>query len=152
MLHRSIFRCKPSRVRIRSAQLKTRSTSVDRVLVEVRGFEPLASSMPWKRATNCAIPPPGRLAKLSFRLARIETISDRPFKSKSFDEVLAPAGGQLRAEHAGSHNYESFRSRARRGRGCSRSLRPTRPQHAERTRDRSASFGQSEPHRRRPVQ
>ena len=25
--------------------------------VEVRGFEPLASSMPWKRATNCAIPP-----------------------------------------------------------------------------------------------
>ena len=25
--------------------------------VELRGFEPLASSMPWKRATNCAIPP-----------------------------------------------------------------------------------------------
>ena len=26
-------------------------------LVELRGFEPLASSMPWKRATNCAIAP-----------------------------------------------------------------------------------------------
>ena len=25
--------------------------------VELRGFEPLASSMPWKRATNCAIAP-----------------------------------------------------------------------------------------------
>ncbi|GAA2089011.1 hypothetical protein GCM10009823_04460 [Brevibacterium salitolerans] len=31
--------------------------------VEVRGFEPLTFSMPWRRATNCAIPPysfPGR--------------------------------------------------------------------------------------------
>ena len=27
------------------------------VIVELRGFEPLASSMPWKRATNCAIAP-----------------------------------------------------------------------------------------------
>ena len=26
-------------------------------VVELRGFEPLASSMPWKRATNCAIAP-----------------------------------------------------------------------------------------------
>ena len=26
-------------------------------LVELRGFEPLTSSMPWKRATNCAIAP-----------------------------------------------------------------------------------------------
>lgn len=25
--------------------------------VEVRGFEPLTFSMPWRRATNCAIPP-----------------------------------------------------------------------------------------------
>ena len=25
--------------------------------VELRGFEPLTSSMPWKRATNCAIAP-----------------------------------------------------------------------------------------------
>lgn len=30
--------------------------------VELRGFEPLASSMPWKRATNCAIAPCGCLA------------------------------------------------------------------------------------------
>ena len=29
--------------------------------VELRGFEPLTSSMPWKRATNCAIAPNGRL-------------------------------------------------------------------------------------------
>ncbi len=27
------------------------------LLVELRGFEPLTSSMPWKRATNCAIAP-----------------------------------------------------------------------------------------------
>ena len=27
--------------------------------VELRGFEPLTSSMPWKRATNCAIAPCG---------------------------------------------------------------------------------------------
>ena len=27
--------------------------------VEHRGFEPLTSSMPWKRATNCAIAPNG---------------------------------------------------------------------------------------------
>jgi hypothetical protein len=26
--------------------------------VELRGFEPLTSSMPWKRATNCAKAPP----------------------------------------------------------------------------------------------
>jgi hypothetical protein len=26
-------------------------------VVELRGFEPLTSSMPWKRATNCAIAP-----------------------------------------------------------------------------------------------
>ncbi len=26
-------------------------------MVELRGFEPLTSSMPWKRATNCAIAP-----------------------------------------------------------------------------------------------
>lgn len=25
--------------------------------MELRGFEPLTSSMPWKRATNCAIAP-----------------------------------------------------------------------------------------------
>ena len=30
-------------------------------LVELRGFEPLTSSMPWKRATNCAIAPSGLL-------------------------------------------------------------------------------------------
>ena len=29
------------------------------LLVELRGFEPLTSSMPWKRATNCAIAPCG---------------------------------------------------------------------------------------------
>ena len=29
------------------------------LLVELRGFEPLTSSMPWKRATNCAIAPNG---------------------------------------------------------------------------------------------
>ncbi len=29
------------------------------ILVELRGFEPLTSSMPWKRATNCAIAPCG---------------------------------------------------------------------------------------------
>ena len=29
--------------------------------VELRGFEPLTSSMPWKRATNCAIAPNGWL-------------------------------------------------------------------------------------------
>ena len=28
--------------------------------VEVRGFEPLTFSMPWRRATNCAIPPSTR--------------------------------------------------------------------------------------------
>ena len=28
-------------------------------IVEVRGFEPLTFSMPWRRATNCAIPPCG---------------------------------------------------------------------------------------------
>ncbi len=27
------------------------------LMVELRGFEPLTSSMPWKRATNCAIAP-----------------------------------------------------------------------------------------------
>jgi hypothetical protein len=27
------------------------------LLVELRGFEPLTSSMPWKRATNCAKAP-----------------------------------------------------------------------------------------------
>ncbi|GAA3830504.1 recombinase family protein [Brevibacterium ammoniilyticum] len=27
------------------------------LMVEVRGFEPLTFSMPWRRATNCAIPP-----------------------------------------------------------------------------------------------
>ena len=37
-------------------------------LVELRGFEPLASSMPWKRATNCAIAP-GRLAATRRTLA-----------------------------------------------------------------------------------
>ena len=26
-------------------------------MVELTGFEPVASSMPWKRATNCAIAP-----------------------------------------------------------------------------------------------
>ena len=26
-------------------------------MVELRGFEPLTSSMPWRRATNCAIAP-----------------------------------------------------------------------------------------------
>lgn len=29
--------------------------------VELRGFEPLTSSMPWKRATNCAIAPKASL-------------------------------------------------------------------------------------------
>ena len=29
--------------------------------MELRGFEPLTSSMPWKRATNCAIAPSGLL-------------------------------------------------------------------------------------------
>ena len=28
-------------------------------MVELRGFEPLTSSMPWKRATNCAKAPGG---------------------------------------------------------------------------------------------
>ena len=31
--------------------------SCKRLVVELRGFEPLTSSMPWKRATNCAIAP-----------------------------------------------------------------------------------------------
>ena len=30
---------------------------VSRLTVELRGFEPLTSSMPWRRATNCAIAP-----------------------------------------------------------------------------------------------
>ncbi|GAA2182248.1 hypothetical protein GCM10009785_20590 [Brooklawnia cerclae] len=32
-------------------------SSTTSAIVELRGFEPLASSMPWKRATNCAIAP-----------------------------------------------------------------------------------------------
>ena len=35
--------------------------------VEVRGFEPLTFSMPWRRATNCAIPPSTR-SILKFQL------------------------------------------------------------------------------------
>ncbi len=37
------------------------ATHMSRIItrVELRGFEPLASSMPWKRATNCAIAPSG---------------------------------------------------------------------------------------------
>src|SRR5690606_25246687 len=34
-------------------------------MVELRGFEPLTSSMPWKRATNCAIAPRCRAAPTS---------------------------------------------------------------------------------------
>jgi hypothetical protein len=30
-------------------------------LVDLKGFEPLTSSMPWKRAPNCATGPRGRL-------------------------------------------------------------------------------------------
>ena len=40
---------------------KTNSHNADgsctSLMVELRGFEPLTSSMPWKRATNCAIAP-----------------------------------------------------------------------------------------------
>src|SRR5699024_8040397 len=34
-----------------------RSSDPGASAVEVRGFEPLTFSMPWRRATNCAIPP-----------------------------------------------------------------------------------------------
>src|SRR5699024_8785804 len=37
-----------------STDVRCSSTSE---IVELRGFEPLTSSMPWKRATNCAIAP-----------------------------------------------------------------------------------------------
>ena len=36
--------------------------------VEHRGFEPLTSSMPWKRATNCAIAPFGRRPRAATRI------------------------------------------------------------------------------------
>ena len=37
--------------------------------VELRGFEPLTSSMPWKRATNCAIAPCLADEGLRYRIA-----------------------------------------------------------------------------------
>lgn len=37
-----------------------RSSDPGASAVEVRGFEPLTFSMPWRRATNCAIPPLAR--------------------------------------------------------------------------------------------
>ena len=36
--------------------------------VELRGFEPLTSSMPWKRATNCAKAPGGPFRTLAARI------------------------------------------------------------------------------------
>ena len=36
--------------------------------VELRGFEPLTSSMPWKRATNCAIAPKYAPARAATKL------------------------------------------------------------------------------------
>ena len=41
------------------ARLSAGQGSKMSLLVELRGFEPLTSSMPWKRATNCAIAPNG---------------------------------------------------------------------------------------------
>ena len=36
--------------------------------VELGGFEPPTSSMPWKRATNCAIAPLGRRSRAATRI------------------------------------------------------------------------------------
>ena len=36
--------------------------------VELGGFEPPTSSMPWKRATNCAIAPFGRRSRAATRI------------------------------------------------------------------------------------
>ena len=44
-------------------------------LVELTGFEPVASSMPWKRATNCAIAPV-RLPRLPVELVMCKTRSE----------------------------------------------------------------------------
>ena len=37
-------------------------------IVELGGFEPPTSSMPWKRATNCAIAPFGRRSRAATRI------------------------------------------------------------------------------------
>ena len=37
-------------------------------IVELGGFEPPTSSMPWKRATNCAIAPSGRRSRAATRI------------------------------------------------------------------------------------
>ena len=44
------------------------------VLVDLKGFEPLTSSMPWKRAPNCAT---GPLLGNSFRIPSEETRDKR---------------------------------------------------------------------------
>ncbi len=46
--------------------------------VELRGFEPLTSSMPWKRATNCAIAPQAPNLDRSERRTRYYRLAEWP--------------------------------------------------------------------------
>ena len=47
-----------ARYQLRHSPIRTRiTTDIEMHTVELGGFEPPTSSMPWKRATNCAIAP-----------------------------------------------------------------------------------------------
>ena len=60
--------------------------------VELRGFEPLTSSMPWKRATNCAIAP-------GFPAERGRTLPPRG----EFRQIVAAGVGSSARDRQGGH-------------------------------------------------
>ena len=64
---------------LRSRPVPHAQGSIGLLLVELTGFEPVASSMPWKRATNCAIAPqpPKRPVKPYLTTASGCELSDR---------------------------------------------------------------------------
>jgi hypothetical protein len=79
-------------------------------LVELRGFEPLTSSMPWKRATNCAIAPrecsdrlsPAPNARTILQGGHPAMKSVRPEAMRVGDLVVAPASSiEPTAEYQG---------------------------------------------------
>ena len=60
--------------------------------VELRGFEPLTSSMPWKRATNCAKAPRGEVASDSSARRNLEILARVRVESRNRLQIEGGAG------------------------------------------------------------
>ena len=95
--------------RATSDTLSGGSWNIDR-RVELRGFEPLASSMPWKRATNCAIAPssPGTCpgpAKITAEPGVSQTLCGASGELRGQGSGLHQQCGDLASEGVGEHHH-----------------------------------------------